>query len=325
MSKKLNSSCPICGGYLFDDDDMVYCPECGAPHHRDCYLSLGHCGCESEHGKEKPNQKDCKHIKEESEESSCQYCGQKIPADTKFCPYCGNIHSPNNETTQEDEHYNVKFAPFTVNGVNLPKLDPYGGLDKNSEIDGVKVKDIARFVGFAPNKVLPKFKQFEDGTKKTSWNWMALISPYTHTIFRKMGFATLMYLLLELTAFVLISPFYYSLAYMDMPIGSSLTQIVEQFSSDPLKYTSTDSIILAILGFLLYVGYRLFAALFNDILYKKHVTNTIKGIRSNLDLEEEYAFSRKGGVRPILSLIVFMLMFQFSSYIPLFIAGFLFT
>lgn len=325
MSKKLNSPCPICGGYLFDDDDIVYCPECGAPHHRDCYLSLGHCGCESEHGKQNQEEKNCEHIKEEAAESSCRYCNKTIPADTNFCPYCGKIQPPINATSQTDEHYNVKFAPFSVSGVNFPKPDPYGGLDKDSEIDGVKVKDIARFVVFAPNKVLPKFRQFEDGTKKASWNWLAFISPYTHTVFRKMGFATLMYLLLELTAFVLMSPFYYSIAYMDMPIDSTAIQIVEKFTSDPLKYTSTDSIILAMLGFILYVGYRIFAGLFNDVLYKKHATSTIKKIRSNLDLEEEYAFSRKGGVRPILSLIVFILMFQFSSYIPLFIAGFLFT
>ncbi len=324
MSEKLNSSCPICGGYLFDDDDIVYCPECGAPHHRDCYSTLGHCGCESEHGKVTTDSNIKEHT-EETEEKSCKYCNKSIPEDTNFCPYCGKIQPPESDNGNEEDYPDIKFATFSIGGAHLPKPDPYGGLDKSSCIDGVAVKDIAKFISFAPNKLLPKFKQFEDGTKKTSWNWMAFISPYTHTIFRKMGFTTLMYLLLELTAFVLMSPFYYSLAYMDMPINSTALQIAEKFASDPLKYTSLSSIIFALIGFLLFVGYRIFAGLFNDVLYKKHVIGSIKKIRANLDSEEEYEFYRKGGVRPILSLIVFMLMFQFSNYIPLFIAGFLFS
>ena len=35
--------CPVCGAYLFDEDDVVFCPECGAPHHRECYNAVGHC------------------------------------------------------------------------------------------------------------------------------------------------------------------------------------------------------------------------------------------------------------------------------------------
>ena len=323
MSEKLNSRCPVCKGYLFDDDDIVYCPVCGAPHHRDCYSALGHCGNEAQHGKE--NSTDSENQSRQSKEKSCSYCKKAIPEDTNFCPYCGKIQPPKGEDIKSDDFPEISFTGFSIGGVNFPKPDPYGGLDKNSEMDGVKVKDIARFVAFAPNKLLPKFKQFHDGAKRISWNWMAFISPYTHTIFRKMGFSTLMYILLELTAFVLMSPIYYSLAYMDMPINSTALQIAEKFSSDPLKYTSVDSIILAVLGILLFIGYRIFAGLFNDFLYKKHVIASIKKIRADLDLEEEYEFYRRGGVRPILSLVVFMLIFYFGNYIPLYIAGFLFS
>ena len=44
--------CPVCDAYLFDNDDVVFCPECGAPHHRECYHSIGHCAFESTHGTE---------------------------------------------------------------------------------------------------------------------------------------------------------------------------------------------------------------------------------------------------------------------------------
>ena len=42
--------CSVCHAYLFDDDDTVYCPVCGAPHHRECYNGLGHCAFEEAHG-----------------------------------------------------------------------------------------------------------------------------------------------------------------------------------------------------------------------------------------------------------------------------------
>ena len=50
--KEINKSCALCHAYLFDEDDVVYCPVCGAPHHRECYNSIGHCALESTHGTE---------------------------------------------------------------------------------------------------------------------------------------------------------------------------------------------------------------------------------------------------------------------------------
>ena len=31
-------------------DDIVVCPECGAPHHRECYEKEGHCHFADKHG-----------------------------------------------------------------------------------------------------------------------------------------------------------------------------------------------------------------------------------------------------------------------------------
>ena len=35
--------CPVCNKTFQDGDDVVVCPECGAPHHRECYEQNGHC------------------------------------------------------------------------------------------------------------------------------------------------------------------------------------------------------------------------------------------------------------------------------------------
>jgi len=322
LSEKLNSKCPVCNGYLFDDDDIVYCPVCGAPHHRDCYNAIGHCGREEEHGKEPAASSDNEH----KTENVCEYCGRELPGSSHFCPYCGKIQPPVSKAdrSEEDDGPEIKFIPFAPGGSSMPKIDPYGGLDKDSSIDGVKVKDLAGFISFAPGKLLPKWKQFQDGVRTKSWNWMAFLSPYTHAIFRKMDFAALMYILLELAGFVLLSPFYYALAYMDLPLDTTATQMMEIFMADPFKYISPSTFILAWLGISLLIGYRLFAGFRSDLMYKNHAISTIKKIRADLDCDDEYEFYKKGGVRPIIALLVLFLAFQFSSYIPLFIADFLF-
>ena len=40
--------CPVCGKPFQEGDDIVVCPECGAPHHRECYKSLGHCALQDQ-------------------------------------------------------------------------------------------------------------------------------------------------------------------------------------------------------------------------------------------------------------------------------------
>ena len=43
-------TCPVCGEKFKESDDIVACPECGAPHHRDCWKKEGHCHFVADHG-----------------------------------------------------------------------------------------------------------------------------------------------------------------------------------------------------------------------------------------------------------------------------------
>ena len=43
--------CPICEKEFANDDDIVVCPLCGTPHHRDCYKKNGECSNFDEHNK----------------------------------------------------------------------------------------------------------------------------------------------------------------------------------------------------------------------------------------------------------------------------------
>ena len=36
-------SCPVCAKAFTADEDIVVCPQCGLPHHRACWKSVGQC------------------------------------------------------------------------------------------------------------------------------------------------------------------------------------------------------------------------------------------------------------------------------------------
>ena len=50
MSYFKNAVCPVCRELLNEQDDVVVCPECGAPYHRACYKEAGRCLYEDKHG-----------------------------------------------------------------------------------------------------------------------------------------------------------------------------------------------------------------------------------------------------------------------------------
>ena len=49
MGKYTGIPCAACGRLFEEGDDIVVCPVCGAPHHRECYEKLGHCALEERH------------------------------------------------------------------------------------------------------------------------------------------------------------------------------------------------------------------------------------------------------------------------------------
>ncbi|MBQ7860302.1 MAG: hypothetical protein IJ347_09255 [Faecalibacterium sp.] len=41
--------CPVCHQLFQEDADLVVCPDCGAPYHRECYAQTGHCLLQAKH------------------------------------------------------------------------------------------------------------------------------------------------------------------------------------------------------------------------------------------------------------------------------------
>ena len=162
---KLNeteNSCALCHAYLFEDDDVVYCPVCGAPHHRECYNALGHCALESTHGTEK--QYDILKANEKSDKEK---------------------HHPN-IVVGEEEAKNDVYTPGDEIFQNLPPMDFLGGVPADYIIeDGVTAKEARNFVISNTQRYIPKFKKLSK-ENKVSWNFMAFLFPCEWLLSRKM-------------------------------------------------------------------------------------------------------------------------------------------
>ena len=86
-----NEKCVVCGELFKDGDNIVVCPDCGTPHHRECYEKNGECACEQLH--------DDGYVWKKSED---EIIDEKITSnvtddknDVKRCPFCGRENNKN--------------------------------------------------------------------------------------------------------------------------------------------------------------------------------------------------------------------------------------
>ena len=88
--------CPVCGKAFTEQDDIVVCPECGAPHHRECYTAHGRCGCAETHGTDQQWDR-CHH----AVKKNCPFCQGQNDEDASFCSHCGRpLTEPNTQQQQ---------------------------------------------------------------------------------------------------------------------------------------------------------------------------------------------------------------------------------
>ncbi len=303
--------CPVCGGYVFEEDDLVFCPVCGAPHHRDCYNSIGHCALESAHGTENQYKKPtpAPEKKEEPEEKKdntagynaeikqkCNGCSNLFDVNLKYCPHCGTPTQP----------------VYTAFG-SVVNFDPLGGVAKEEEIQGVKAGKLAQFIMVNTGRYLPKFKRM--GNKNTSWNWAAFLLPQVWFFYRKMYLQGIFALIFTVIGELLAYPMVLALSQNGMT-NAGYTEMASWMmntaSSDPTIY------FMMMGGFLLALLLRIFCGMFGDRFYLNTAVSGIKSIEQE-DGEEALLLRKKGGVNLILGFAVLMI----SNYLTPIIAGFI--
>ena len=271
--------CALCNAYLFNEDDVVFCPVCGAPHHRECYNSISHCALEHLHGTDE------------------QYVFTEIEKVEE--------KPQSEETTQEQ---NTDFPPFPQ-GARVIQIDLFGGVKPDYEFDeNVSAKDVRNFVLANTQRYIPKFKALE--TKKTSWNWLAFLFPSGWLFSRKMYKHGIVVIALTLIFTLLALPFSKVLineGIYDLNNYSEIFMAIQEL----LPKIDPAIVLTAFAGSVADIILTFVCAIFGDYWYKKHTIATIKKIKSDSeDIPND--FQKKGGI----SLWMLILAYALVQYIP---------
>lgn len=285
--------CPVCDSYLFAEDDIVFCPICGLPHHRDCFKAVGHCAKEHLHGtpeqydgkaEETNTQKTAEEAKP-NDESICPNCKNRLKEDMLVCPYCGRPK-------------NARIFTF----------DALGGIKAGEDLGGgVTAGEAAEFVKINTVRYIPKF--FTLKNRKVSWNWAAFLFPEGWFLSRKMYLKGAFFTALTVAAQICTMPL---LMLGSNATNSSYAEITQEIIKN-LSVTGNGPLILTFIGTTTHLIGRIIAGLFGDHIYKKHVISTITNLKN--DDDHEYKLQKKSGV----SLIAFLVGVGLATYLPEFI------
>ena len=296
-----NQKCVVCNAYLFPEDDVVYCPECGAPHHRDCYNTVGKCGLEEFHGTakeyKKPEIPDQSEPQEETASNTdiCLRCGKKRVDGSKFCPYCG---APN-----VDEMKHIPFGNFTI-------IDGKTPVD-----DGIVAEDVAKVVLLNPLRYIEKFKNLK-GSKKASFNLAAFFVPHGWFAYRKMYKASIIASSFKIIANILSIPLLMNIQSIFGSSSLKYSEIVNYFANNPNELQPM-AVALAFIGGILSFIIHIICGIFADSIYKEKVFSSIKQIKESSDPEQ--LLRKLGGI----STLGFLLAVFAVEFLPEIISMFL--
>ena len=307
MGKYNGSKCLSCGIMFNDIDDVVVCPECGTPYHRDCYEREGKCINKELHengGTWKPEPRPF--VNSDGEPIRCARCGQSNPPEGLFCNRCGM--PLNNSFTGEPRPFNDHPAygqgSAQGNAQNSSQQGGYGQnragafgayanpnamrFDQDSDIDGVKLGDYARYVGKNQFSYLASFIRFGKFGGKISLNFSALLFPQFYFFYRKMTFIGIIYLVLSvalsLPTIMLLSAAGY------LPSISFVTESFVKSANFTMIRNLTSTGLMAL---------QCVSAVFANYWYYRIARKNIQAVR-NSDVQDEEAvkteIARKGGV-----------------------------
>lgn len=205
MTRYTGNHCPVCEQAFTDTDDIVVCPDCGTPYHRDCWKKVGACMHRSEHAagfewqpEIGPNADKAAH------EATCPNCGTRNTPGAARCSHCG-CPLPRSEADSADaakpEEQVPIYArdPSAVNNRSAapgPHIETYsadreGGIYRREigpedTIDGIKAKDWAAYVGRSPMYYLMQFFRMSITNRKAAVCLSAFLFGPAYLFYRKM-------------------------------------------------------------------------------------------------------------------------------------------
>lgn len=198
MANYIGLKCPVCGKPFVEGDDIVVCPQCGAPYHRDCYLQKGECIFKDRHGTPdawSAHRQDTETPQENDHSKRCPRCGYRNSEKALFCEHCGqplmessgNVWGiPFGGPGAGDVPPGAYPPPNGYPGGPMPfPFDPTAGIAPDEQMNGVPVGDVAKFVQNNTQYYLPTFLGL-NRMGRNRFNFCAFLLPGAWFLYRKL-------------------------------------------------------------------------------------------------------------------------------------------
>lgn len=159
-----NEKCAACGMKFFEDEDIVVCPECGTPYHKECWNRVGTCVHSAEHG-------------------NFEWKGET----EKLKEHFENIESAQNARRENDPQLEIIHAESFDEYREIMNKRLLEREKDMGEVDGVTPAEMLRFVGKNGHYYLPVFREFIKNGKIMKMNFAAFLMFPLHCFYRKMN------------------------------------------------------------------------------------------------------------------------------------------
>lgn len=314
--------CPVCGAVFNENDDVVVCPECATPHHRECWLKNGRCvnvqlhsetfvwspdSSVSENGpavsaSEATQAAEADSDSTESNNIVCHICGSENPADALHCGGCGALFGETDNAKQikcpfcgaDNPEGSLRCSAcgnfLSPNVSGNPFMNGISD-NENEKIGGYTVGDYALYVQLNAKRYIPKFRKITN--KKLPFNWAAFLFGPQWFLFRKLYKAGIFLLISFIAVSMMCTPLLNTLTAafeevavqngIDLETTVSATQLINMLSEEAAM-EFTKRIAAPTFAFLgIMLAERLLCGFLADILYYKKVRADLKLIDNTVD------------------------------------------
>lgn len=307
--------CPVCGKQFENGDDIVVCPECGSPHHRECYESIGHCFYENRHTEgysfDGSGGAQTDDRENDAETIKCPQCGFENEKTQFYCNQCGyplnsadrqkqqnsqpnEQQGPYNQGQNQNPYGGFQGMPFGFSTGAMPAFDPLDGMNPDEEIaEGIKVSEAAKFIGKNTQYFLRVFRRIRDQAR-SKINFSAVIFAEVYFLYRKITVIGVICSLFMMatnvaSAAIMMSP-EWTQSYSNLMSAMQSGVKISVFSSDfafmylPLALEAAQ------------LAVRILCGLFANKLYYRHCQKQIRNIKQTSSADMQKTLEQKGGV-----------------------------
>ncbi len=349
--------CPVCGRAFTDEDDIVVCPVCGAPYHRECYQEKGQCIFDGLHEKGKewaPPPPPKPPVTAEVKDRECLFCGGLNAHSARLCVHCGaplpregagfTAEPPPPAFSGRDAAKDGQQAPGQQAynaGAGAPGgryygqmpfiFDTMGGVSPADILDtGVSYGDASKLVKQNTAYYMPTFRYMKQ-TGRNKFNFSAFLFSGAWMLYRKQykyGIVVtllmfILYLLYLAASVFVATPALLELmkqAGIDVSAGLGLTN--EQLLAISQLIAEEPSLYLDLclpmICLLLMLVVMIFVGIRGNKMYMRHCIATVRRVKAaDLAAEPNMTLDQRGGVNTSVAVCMFVCYFLLVNVVPL--------